>query len=70
MSDKLTAALESFPNLANRALVMLLLDPNNVDKIEAWIKKNAVTDVRFARLGEAAGLETGGIWNEMPRKCS
>lgn len=57
MSDRLMAALESFPNLANRALVMLVQDPDNATKVEEWIKEQAQHDVRFACLGERAGLD-------------
>jgi hypothetical protein len=58
MSDRLTAALERKPNLANRALVFLLQDEEIAARVEAWIIKNAVNDIRFARLGEELGLLT------------
>lgn len=57
MSDKLTTALEAFPNLANRALVMLMQDPSNATKVQEWIKEQAQHDVRFSRLGEKAELD-------------
>jgi hypothetical protein len=55
-SGKLIAALEEFPNLANRTLVMLLGDEENAQKVKQWIAQQADCDMRFALLAERAGI--------------
>lgn len=69
MSDRMVVALERFPNLANRALVMLMQDPANAAKVEEWIRQNAEVDVRFERLAKLAGIaiDNKGEWIEIPR---
>ncbi len=54
--DKLAQAFDQYPNLANRALVMLLEDETNVQKVSDWIIERSKFDIRFARLGEKVGL--------------
>jgi hypothetical protein len=66
MSDKLLVAFEKFPNLASRALVMLMQDSEIAAKIEEWIKEQASMDVRFLRLAKLAGIEHSE-WVELPR---
>jgi hypothetical protein len=63
MSDRLLVALERRPNLANRALVMLLQDQRNVELVEKWIIRNAENDIRFVSLAEQAGIDIGEIVN-------
>lgn len=66
--SKLLSALEDSPNLASRALTLLLEDERNVQKIKSWIKDQAQYDVRFARLLERAGMNSDS-WKELPCVC-
>lgn len=68
MSDRLTVALEKFPNLANRALVMLLQDPDNAETVKNWIKENSNNDIRFERLAQNAGVDVNSCWREVGRR--
>jgi len=64
---KLIQALEESPNLANRALVMLLDDEENVQKVREWISEQSKFDIRFSRLGERAGVPVGE-YVELPHR--
>jgi hypothetical protein len=66
MSDKLASAFSKYPNLAERALTMLLQDPDIAVKVEDWIIEQSKRDVRFSRLGSLAGLPVGE-WVELAR---
>lgn len=55
-TSRLLTALEHFPNLAHRALVVLLQNPENVKIVEELIARNSLYDIRFSRLAEQAGL--------------